>query len=280
MFRVKGKPELPISIVTNIFAGYPLEEALYEIAKMDFKAVEPASIDGNCHHCKVEEMTPENAEILFAKLETLGLKVYGFAGHVNLSTDIGCEHFLTKMRFASWLGAKIINTNAGPLSREKEFRKNMTKVIELAENLNIKVGLESHGDIVSTARRSTNFVKSFAHPLVSMNYDPGNVYYWSRGCVDPSEDILYAADFLEYIHLKDIKEEGGVVSFCPLGEGDCNIPKIVKMLKDFPNLIAVSLEIPISVSGIDYKSLQNSAPLESGVIKSAIERSMLVFEEN
>jgi hypothetical protein len=49
------------------------------------------------------------------------------------------------MEFAKAIGAKIVNTNSGPLQRMKEFKCAIKQIISMAEKLEIKVGDEIDG---------------------------------------------------------------------------------------------------------------------------------------
>ena len=82
------------------------------------------------------------------------LKCLAVAGHVDLTIEEQLQDFLKKIEFTSRIGAKYINTNSGPLERIGTFRDNIKRVISAAEKWNVTVCLESHGDILSTARQS------------------------------------------------------------------------------------------------------------------------------
>lgn len=75
------------------------------------------------------------------------------------------------------------NTNSGPIERLDVFHKNMSRLIEVAEKWNVIIGLESHGDIVNTAKDSIHIFKRYDHPLVRLNYDTGNTLFYNPGKV-------------------------------------------------------------------------------------------------
>ena len=271
----KMQYKLEISLGTNIFDGYSLFDALIYTSENGLKSVEIASIDGVCEHIKPEDMSDELLAEVKSKLKKLKLKIVAFSGHVDLTVEEGLRRFFKKMEFAKGLGAKIINTNAGPLSRLQQFKDNIKAVIEKAEELNIKVGLESHGDIISSAHDSLGIIKEINHPLIRLNYDTGNVYYHSKKIIDPSEDIIDALDFIEYIHLKDIRVESRKIEYCALGDGSIKLNDIFNILKQYDRIIPMTIEIPIYLFCYGWGPLKKGkTPLEIEKIKEAIQKSV------
>ncbi|SLM17674.1 putative AP endonuclease family 2 [uncultured spirochete] len=268
----------PLALGTNLFKGYSLEEALSYIASCGFEYVEIASIANMCEHVAPKDMSGEKAAEVKKLIEKVGLKTYAFAGHVDLTVESDLKDFLKKIEFAAAIGAKIINTNSGPLSRLAEFRENMKKIITQAERFNMKIGLESHGDIIGTAKESVKYLKEFNHPLVRFNYDTGNTYFYSKGHVDVAEDIKYCFEYLEHIHLKDISIKGNVVRYCKIGEGDINFAAVAESLKSLGKPLPAGLEIPVFMHGtIDLLSSAD-APLPIELAKSAARDSKKYLE--
>ena len=193
-----------VSLVTNIAKGYSLEQALQIVSECGFGRVEIASIGGMCEHVTPGDITPEFIETLVDMLKSYNLSSYAFSGHVDLTEDSGVEAFLLKMDLAAGIGCKVINTNAGPAGRLAEFRRNLPIIIDRAERLGLTVCLESHGDIIGSAKEASRLFKEINHPLIRMNYDTGNTYYYAKRNIPIEDDILYGLEYLAYIHIKDV----------------------------------------------------------------------------
>lgn len=264
----------PLSLVSNIYMGYDLESALSMVKRAGFDFVEIASIVGSCIHILPEEMTPEKARHVKAALEKNALSSYAFAGHADLTDDKQLADFLIKMRFASDIGAVIINTNTGPVGRKRVFFRNMPKVIALAEKLGLIVCLESHGDIIDTAKSAVPVMEAFNHPLVRLNYDTGNTCYSTKGRVDIAEDLKYGLPYLQYIHLKDIHIEGEYAWYRPLGGGDIDFAAVFRTLARLGRPIACGLEIPVFVEGAFDALSTAKSPLPINVIDQAVRTSV------
>ena len=264
----------PVSLGTNLCKGYTFEQALDIVIKCGFSYVEPSSIINMCEHITPDEMTEEYADRIKDLLKEKGLKCYAFSGHVDLTEDKQFNDFLKKIAFAGRIGAKIINTNSGPVSRKDIFYRNMKPIIAEAEKWGIIIGLESHGDIVSTAKDSMDVFEYFNHPLVRLNYDTGNVLFYSAGKVDVAEDIKYGAEYLEHIHLKDISIKGNLVEYVPIGKGDVCFPEVFDSLKGLGRSIPCGYEIPVHVKGVLGDIRPTGTPMQEKDIIAAVSESV------
>lgn len=264
----------PFSLGTNLHLGYTLEEALMMVKESGFEYAELSSIVNMCEHINPKDITPEYAEKIKALLEKTEVKCYAVSGHVDLTIDEQFEDFLKKIEFAGRIGAKIINTNSGPLDRLTIFHKNMVKIIEEAERWDVIIGLESHGDIIGTAKDSIHIYKEYNHPLVRFNYDTGNTLFYCNGNIKIEEDIKYSLEYLSHIHLKDIKISGNNVEYCPIGDGDVNFEKVFELLKDYGKTIPCGLEIPTHVKGVLGKIGPSNVPMPREAILNDVKRSV------
>lgn len=256
----------PYSLGTNLCKGYPLDTALDIVKESGFEYAELSSIVNMCEHIEPSRLNAEYAAMIKEMLDAKGMKCYAVSGHVDLTEEGQFQDFLKKIEFTGRIGAKIINTNSGPVERLDVFYKNMSKIIDAAEKWNVRIGLESHGDIVSTAKDSLCIFKHFNHPLVRLNYDTGNVLFYSAGKVRIEEDIPYGFEYLAHLHLKDIKIEGNSVRYCPIGSGDVNFPAVFRVLKQLGREIPCGLEIPVHVKGV----LGNIGPVGTPMPKEKI----------
>lgn len=243
-----------LSIGTNIAMGYSFEEALKLLKAAGFQRVEISSIAGMCEHADPRLMDEAYARAFSALLRENGMTCSALAGHVDLTEPLQLEHFLKKIAFAARIGAPIVNTNCGPAARMDDFRRNIRRVIAQAERYGVMVCLESHGDIVNTARQSVKIFREINHPLIRFNYDTGNTYFYQKGRISIAEDIRYGFEYLEHVHLKDIRIQGGRVQYTPLGQGDLDFPAICAALRELGRDIPIGIEIPVFVSG-DVQSI-------------------------
>jgi sugar phosphate isomerase/epimerase len=264
----------PFSLGTNLCMAYSLGEALDIVKEGGFNYAELSSIIHMCEHVEPALMVPEYAVIIKNLLDSKGMKCYAVSGHVDPTYDDQCDMLIKKMEFAGRLGAKIVNTNAGTKARIDDFWKNLKKLIPVAEQWNIIIGFESHGDIVNTAQDSISIFKKINHPLVRLNYDTGNTYFYCNGKIKVEEDIKYGEEYLAHIHLKDITIRDNKVAYVPIGDGDVNFPPIIEWLKSLGRSIPCGLEIPVHVKGVLGSIKPTGVPMPKQDILSVVSRSV------
>lgn len=268
-----------VAVGTNIAMGYSLEDALAMLAGFGVEYVELSSIAGMCEHIDPSLIDEDYCKYVAALLKNNGLKCCAVSGHVDLTVDKQLEDFLKKIELTGRIGAKYINTNSGPLDRLDIFNENMKAVIEQAEKWNVIVNLESHGDIVSTAEDSVQYIKHFDHPLVRMNYDTGNTYFHSRGKCDVVRDIDFSSDVISYMHIKDVKITGNDVQYTPIGDGDLDFTAILAKVQKMGKKLPACLEIPVFVGGTLEGIGPRDVPMSPEMIKTAIDRSYAALDK-
>jgi len=268
-----------VSLVSNIAKGYALPQALRIVSECGFDHVEIASIGGMCEHVSPREITPDYAAALAERLKQANLKAFAFSGHVDLTREDEADDFLKKMELAAAIGCKVINTNAGPAAGLDSFRRHLRKVIDRAEKLELTVCLESHGDIIGTAKNAAALFRKINHPLIRMNYDTGNTYYYSKGAAAVEDDVLYALEYLAYVHIKDIHIDGDRAYYRPLGMGDINLYGFFDALKQLGRPISCGVEIPIFVHGTLERLSSSDAPIGEDAIRAAADQSIKYYKK-
>lgn len=235
--------------------------------------VELSSIAGMCEHIEPKLINEDYSAMVRELLDSNNLKCLAVAGHVDLTEESQLQDFFKKIEFTSFIGAKYINTNSGPIENLSIFRQNIKRIIAHAEKYDVTVCLESHGDIVRTAASSVGYIREINHPLIRMNYDTGNTFFYEKGDINLAEDIALATDFLSYLHLKDITINGDSVKYKPIGDGDIDFGPIFAELISAGLCLNASLEIPVFVEGTVNGIGPKNVPLSREAIKSAIDRS-------
>jgi sugar phosphate isomerase/epimerase len=263
-----------VSLVSNIAKGYTLPQALRIIADCGFEYAEIASIGGMCEHIAAREITPDYIGAVKEMLINENLKCHAFSGHVDLTLENEAGDFLKKMELASAIGCKVINTNSGPAAGMDSFRRHLRKVIDKAEKLGLTVCLESHGDIIGTAKQAVGLFREINHPLIRMNYDTGNTYFYEKGRVSVEEDVLYGLEYLAYVHVKDIHIDGNFAYYRPLGGGDIKLTNFFAALGQLGRPLPCGVEVPVFVSGPLSQLSSSAAPIGVNEIRDAAYRSI------
>lgn len=135
------------------------------------------------------------------------------------------KHVLEQAARLNIVGVEIPMVDASridSLREEDELAKALEPGLDIASKRNIQIGLETS----LNADRFRNLLETIDHPALRANYDSGNSA--SLG-YDPAEELDAYSKWINNVHLKDRVLGGGTV---PLGKGNADIPKVLKLLRD------------------------------------------------
>jgi sugar phosphate isomerase/epimerase len=224
-----------------IFLPYTLEEALRGLAEAGFENVEIGAVKGFLEHVDPDDPDVEGCRRLLAEH---GLTCVSMSGHAPLHQEIGRRRLTNVLRAGKELGIQVLNTFTGDAETPEEieaFKTNVRAIADEAQAAGIRLCIETDSNLLPTAKIGRPILDDIGHDWIQFNYDPGNVRYYT-GAV-PEEDIEFALDRLGHFHLKDQRGGKDVKDFPPLGEGDVDIPHILRRLADTGFSGPVSMEI-------------------------------------
>jgi sugar phosphate isomerase/epimerase len=224
-----------------IFLPYTLEEALRGLAQAGFEHVEIGAVKGFIEHLDPDEPDVEGCRRLLAEH---GLTCVSMSGHAPLHQEIGKRRLTNVLRAGQELGIQVLNTFTGDAESPEEiaaFKANVREIADEAQAAGIRLCIETDSNLLPTAEIGRPILDEIGHDWVQFNYDPGNVRYYT-GAV-PEQDLEFALDRLGHFHLKDQRGGKDVKDFPPLGEGDVDIPHILRRLRETGFSGPVSMEI-------------------------------------
>ena len=144
-------------------------------------------------------------------------------------------------RFAKKFGATEIALGGGAIRyngiRESDYIKlaeALDKVCDIADGLNMRASYHPHmGSLVESPEQLD---KVMPYTRIKLCPDLAHV---KKGGGDPVKVVEKYIDRIEYIHLKDITEDG---MFCPLGIGILDIDEIIRKILDASHDIDIAIE--------------------------------------
>jgi L-ribulose-5-phosphate 3-epimerase len=110
------------------------------------------------------------------------------------------------------------------VAEEDELARMLKPGLEQAARLGLQVGLE-------TSLRPERFralIERIGHPNLRANYDTGNSAALGYS---PAEEFAAYGQWINNVHIKDRRRGGGTV---PLGQGDTDVPKVLRLLAQIP----------------------------------------------
>lgn len=268
-----------ISVSTMAFDGYPLEVALDELAALGVRHVEPASVDKVFQHLVEEDFCDARAAWLKEELAARRLACVSLSAHMDLTRADSAERFRRRLEFAAAIGARIVNTIAGPTSGLDGFRKNIPAIGKRADELGLILALENHGDLVDRGRQIVQFIREVGIPVVRANYDTGNAWYYSKGQINPAAELAEVAPVVAHVHLKSPKIMDGLLRWVALGEGELDLGGAGRVLREKLPGIPVSFELSPRQRSRDFEPRWRTPDFPSlPEIRGIIARSLRSLE--
>lgn len=208
---------------TNSYHGFTLEQALSGISRAGFKYVELSAVRGWTEHI-MPDMNAEEKNRAKALLDKYGLTPIALSGHCNLMEEARLADFERNIELAAEFGCKFIVSSTGEahFGKDEVFTdeglvKNIKTLIPSLEKHGITMVLEIHGEH-NTGEKMFALTQKVASPLVAINYDTANVYFF--GGKIPTDDIKTCAQSVQYVHLKDKKGLQKEWNFPGVGNGE------------------------------------------------------------
>lgn len=227
----------------------PFEYAVEEAANLGYEYLEPCLMTGRdllaeagYYHFRTTE---EDGIEVRDQLAAAGLKPSGVSAHAPLMRpDVGVPYLRSAIRYASDLGAPVVNTDEGikPAWMSEEMawemmRYSLTVVSQTAERYGVYIGIEPHGVYTTTVEGLLRIVNLVPSQWIRVNFDTGNSYLAGS---DPITDLKRVADKVVHVHAKDIafdmaEEKRGQVTGTPVGcacgDGVVDWAQVVEILR-------------------------------------------------
>lgn len=188
--------------------------------------------------------------------EQAGIKLSGLSAHCPLcKPEVSVEYLKQAVRFAAECGAPVINTDEGPKpawTTEEEDYVMMRYVLKeaslAAEPRGILIGIEPHQQYSKHPEGLDRIWGLVDSPVLGINFDTGNSFLCGH---DPVAWLERVRDRLVHLHAKEIPkaqadaERGkvtGTAVGCACGEGVIDWKEVVRVLRDAPRDIVMSVE--------------------------------------
>ena len=235
---------------TICFKPYTLEEALRGLAEAGFDNVEIGAVKGFLEHLDPDRLSADEIEEARGLLNRHGLRCVSMSGHAPLHEEIGRTRLRNVLNAGKELGIRVLNTftgDAGSAEERERFIEGARALADEAQAAGIRLCIETDSNLLPTAEAGLELLEKIDRDWIQINYDPGNVVYYTGA--RPEDDIKYGLGRIGHVHLKDKRGGKGVLDFPALGEGEIDIPGILRDLKTSGFSGPVSMEIEF----VDYE---------------------------
>jgi sugar phosphate isomerase/epimerase len=201
----KGKPTaFQIACMTLPYAQFPLERALTGIKGAGYRYVAWGTTHAEAGGKKVPVMAgdtpPEQAKELGKKCRDLGLEPVLMFG----PSPENVEAFKHRLRQAAAAGVGQVLTMGSTKGNDpKAWVKSFKELGPAARDQGVLIAVKQHGGNTGTGAGLVEIVREANEPAVKISYDAGNVMDYTRGKVNPLEDIRTCAGEVRGFCIKD-----------------------------------------------------------------------------
>ena len=222
-----------IGCYTRPWAKYDYRVALDAIAEAGFKYAGLMTAKSKNNLVISVATTLEEAEQVGREARKRGLKipsVYGGGIPVDKSLEAGIEG-LRKL-IDNCAACSAGNLLMGGIGKEKLFKvyyKAIAECCDYAAEKGVGISVKPHGGLNATGPQCRKTIEMVNHKNFRIWYDPGNIYYYSDGKLDPVTDAASVDGLVVGMCIKDYKHPKKV-DLTP-GTGMVDFPAVLARLK-------------------------------------------------
>jgi sugar phosphate isomerase/epimerase len=230
-----------IGIYTRPWAQFEYRVALDAIAEAGFKYAGLMNTRTEGRGLVIDiSVSEEKAQKIGEEVRQRGLEipsVWG-GGVPSESIEAGVEGLKRIINNCAAAGAKsLLMGGTNKPEHYERYYGVIARCCDYAAERKVTIALKPHGGLNATGKQCRKTIESVGHRNFSLWYDPGNIYYYSKGTLDPVEDARDVNGLVrEGMSVKDfdmLEVNGEIkpeVSITP-GQGRVDFPAVMAVLK-------------------------------------------------
>lgn len=252
----KKKETWQIGCYTRPWGGHEYRIALDAIAEAGFKYVGLMTTKSPTGLILSSATTPDEALRIGEEVKKRGLKVANVYAGDFFSADLdAAAKALQRMIDASAIVGSpgLMLGGIGDSKHNDDYYRTVAACCDYAAEKKVGLSVKPHGGLNATGPQCRKVVGFVGHRNFGLWYDPGNIYYYSDGQLDPVDDaatvdgLVVGMSVKDYLHPKnvDVTPGTGKVDFAPVMArlkkgGFTHGPLIIETLArgDLPKLLA------------------------------------------
>ena len=200
-------PTWQIGCYTRPWAQQDYRVALDAIAEAGFKYAGLMTAKAKGGLVISVATTPEEAQQVGeeAKKRRLGIpSVYGGDIPVAKSLEAGIEGLRKLIDNCTAAGAgNLMMGGTGDAKLEETYYKAIAECCDYAASKKLGISVKPHGGLNSTGPQCRRIIERVGHKNFGLWYDPGNIFYYSDGRLDPAADAATVDGLVVGMSVKD-----------------------------------------------------------------------------
>lgn len=157
--------------------------------------------------------------------------VYGGSIPVNRSLQEGIEGLRKLIDNCAAAGGKtLLAAGIGRQELEATYYKAVAECCDYASEKRVAITLKPHGPLNTTGPSCRKWIERVGHENFSLWYDPGNIFAYSDGALDPVDDAATVDGLVTGMCVKDYLRATDDVKVTP-GEGAVDFVRVMGRLR-------------------------------------------------
>ncbi|MEW6238106.1 MAG: sugar phosphate isomerase/epimerase family protein [Candidatus Omnitrophota bacterium] len=223
----------PIGCFTRPWDKYDYRVALDAIAEAGFKHAGLMTCNSKTSLIITFETTPEEAQQIGEEVKKRGLEVPavyggGFPMQPTIQTGIDALRKLID-RCAAVKGKTLMMGGVEAPELYEPYYKIISECCDYAESKKVGLTLKPHGGSNATGPQCRKSIEKVGKNNFTLWYDPGNIFYYSKGELNPILDAPSVDGIVTGMCVKDYLPPQNVM--VTPGEGKVDFPAVFSLLK-------------------------------------------------
>lgn len=221
-----------IGCYTRPWDQHDYRTALDGIAEAGFKYAGIMTAKGKSWVMITPKTAPEEATQIGEEVRKRGLKtlsVYADFG-VKESVEQGVGQLRTLIESCALTGSpNLMLGGVGEEALVERYYKVIAECCDYAKSKNVGLSVKPHGGQNATGAQCRKLVEGVKHANFGIWYDPGNIFYYSEGKLDPVDDAASVDGLVVGMSVKDFLPPKEVI--VTPGTGKVDFPKVLARLR-------------------------------------------------
>lgn len=203
------RPAFQIGCYTRPWDKFEYRVALDGIAEAGYKYAGLMTHKGKSWVIVTVETTPEEAARMGEEVRKRGMQtvsIYGGDFQVQKSIDVGIQGLRRLIdNCAACRCPRLLIGGTGKADLVERYYKVVSECCDYAASKRISLSVKPHGGTNATSAQCRKIVSMVGKKNFGIWYDPGNIFYYSDGKIDPVDDVPGADGLIAGMSIKDWK---------------------------------------------------------------------------
>jgi sugar phosphate isomerase/epimerase len=225
--------EWQIGCYTRPWDQFDYRAALDGIAEAGYKTAGLMTHKGKPSTVVSVETTPEEAAAIGEEVRTRGLATVSiYAGDFNSAKGMqegiaGLKRLIDNCAAAHC--PELMLGGTGKPELVGPYYKMVAECCDYAVSKGVRLTVKPHGGANSTGPQCRKLIETVGHQNFRVWYDPGNIFHYSNGALDPVEDVPSLDGLIAGMSIKDFQPPEGVM--VTPGTGKVNFREVMARAK-------------------------------------------------